>query len=227
MYYRKVTGDIGYVFQKRFKSTLIQNDEYLMQSIAYVLRNPIRAGIVEECTQYIWSSANLYFTNKSPGIVDTKFVEELFSSRKFFVDFLDRMEGKELPIIETRFGEILGKAEFLAEAVEKFDRRINPWREEMGRIDDRFFEPVEKIIQEFERKIGYPIEDISINTYDGKRLRGELLVRLKDSGGLTYAEINKIPPFHDLKQNSLGKIYMDSKARLKSLNQKTKEEVKK
>jgi len=126
------------------------------------------------------------------------------------------MEGKDLPIRETRYGEYLGTAQFLEQAVEKFDRRKNLYGDEMKRVNDRFFEPVEKIIWEFERKIDYPIEDIDIKRHEGKRLRGELLVRLKDLGGLTYEEINKIPPFNNLKQNSLGKIYMDSKERLKS-----------
>jgi hypothetical protein len=31
MYYRKIEGGKGYVFQSRFKSTLIENDSYLIQ----------------------------------------------------------------------------------------------------------------------------------------------------------------------------------------------------
>ncbi len=100
--------------------------------------------------------------------MDTGFVEELFGSRSNLIDFLSQMAGKDLPIIETRFGDILGK----------------------------------------------------INTHEGKRLRGELLVRLKDWGGLTYGEINKIPPFDRLKQGSLGKLYLDAKARLHEDDQK-------
>ena len=84
----------------------------------------------------------------------------------------------------------------------------------MQRIEDRFFEPVVKIIREFEQKIGNDIEKINVTNHEGKRLRGELLVRLKDWGGLTYGEINKIPPFDWLKQGSLGKLYPDTKARL-------------
>ncbi len=47
-------------------------------------------------------------------------------------------------------------------------------------------------------------------------------VRLKDSCGLTYAEINKIAPIDNLKQGSLGKLYMDAKARLKKMTHKSK-----
>ena len=35
MYYRQRSRDIGYVFQKRFTSTIIQNDEYLRSAIGY------------------------------------------------------------------------------------------------------------------------------------------------------------------------------------------------
>jgi hypothetical protein len=90
----------------------------------------------------------------------------------------------------------------------------------MKRIEDRFFEPLEKVIWEFEQKIGYEIEDINVNSHAGKRLRGELLVRLKDLCGLTFAEINKIVPFDTLKQGSLGKLYIDAKIRLKKNDQK-------
>ena len=57
-------------------------------------------------------------------------------------------------------------------------------------------------------------------THDGKRSRGELLVRLKDWDGLTDGEINKMPPFDRLTQGSLGKLYLDAKARLQKDDQK-------
>jgi len=56
MYYRKMYGGKGYVFQSRFKSTIIENDGYLIKSIAYLLQNPVRAGIVAIARNYIWSS---------------------------------------------------------------------------------------------------------------------------------------------------------------------------
>jgi len=37
---------------------------------------------------------------------------------------------------------------------------------------------------------------------NGKRLRGELLVRLKDLAGLTYKEISQLPEFSAIKQYS-------------------------
>ena len=85
------------------------------------------------------------------------------------------MASKDLPIIETLFGEILGKEEFLTTAVDRFDRRKNGYGLEMNR---------------------------------------------KDLEGLTYAEINKIPPFDTLKQGSLSKRNMDARARLQKNDEK-------
>ena len=64
MYYRKMYGGKGYVFQSRFKSTIIENDGYLIQSIEYLLQNPVRAGIVPHAGNYIWSSVGYYFSNQ-------------------------------------------------------------------------------------------------------------------------------------------------------------------
>jgi hypothetical protein len=48
----------------------------------------------------------------------------------------------------------------------------------------------------------------------------EGLPGLNDWGGLTYGEINKIPPFDRLKQGTSGKLYLDAKARLQKDEQK-------
>jgi REP element-mobilizing transposase RayT len=188
MYYRKLNGGKGYVFQSRFTSTLIQDDSYLKMAIAYVLLNPVMAGIVEHITEYIWSSASHYFSDKPSEmeIVDTDFVNELFVSKSQFFKFMELWCNKELPIRETKYRKILGKQNFLDEALEKFDRRGKLGSEGVKRIDDRYFEPEEKVIWEFEIEQGLKLEEIDMSTYKGKRLRGELLVLLKDLSGLKY-----------------------------------------
>ncbi|MEZ6156373.1 MAG: transposase [Candidatus Scalinduaceae bacterium] len=56
-----------HLFQGRFKSFLIENDEYLMLS-CYIHRNPLRAGIVRRLADYPWSSYSIYaYDKKSPS----------------------------------------------------------------------------------------------------------------------------------------------------------------
>jgi hypothetical protein len=54
-----------------------------------------------------------------------------------------------------------------------------------------------------------------LHTFEGKRLRGELLVLLKDEGGLSFREINYHPPFESLKHHSLGQLYKRARDKAK------------
>ena len=46
----------GHVWQGRFKSFPIQQDDHLLTVLRYVLRNPVRAGLVEHARDWPWSS---------------------------------------------------------------------------------------------------------------------------------------------------------------------------
>jgi len=46
----------GHLWQGRFKSMIIQKDEYFLECICYVEANPVRAGIVSSPKDYTWSS---------------------------------------------------------------------------------------------------------------------------------------------------------------------------
>ena len=97
----------------------------------------------------------------------------------------------------------------------KFDRRSGKESIERKRRDDKYFEPVEKIIMEFENKHKVKINEIDTTTFAGKRLRGKFLYNLRERGGLKYSEIIKMDLFSDMKINSLGSLYKGTKERLK------------
>ena len=46
----------GHVWQGRFKSFPIQQDGHLLTALRYVLRNPVRGGLVEHAIDWSWSS---------------------------------------------------------------------------------------------------------------------------------------------------------------------------
>ena len=46
----------GHVWQGRYKSFPIQQDGHLLTAIRYVLRNPVRAGLVEHAMDWPWTS---------------------------------------------------------------------------------------------------------------------------------------------------------------------------
>ena len=212
--YRKRNGGRGYVFQDRYKSMLIQDDSYLLLAIAYVLNNPVRASVVENFLDYKWSSSFLYFSKKSSDTVDSTFVEEMFGNYTNLINLISNTSIKQLPYIRTRMGTIIGGEEFAFKAIEKFDCRSGKESIESKRFDDKYFEPVQKVFYEFKNMHGIETDEIDITTYIGKRLRGELLVYLKERAGLRYREIIKIPLFGDVQMNSLGRIYKNAKLKM-------------
>jgi putative transposase len=57
----------GHVWQGRFKSFPIQEDGHLLTVLRYVLRNPVRAGLVEQTIQWPWSSLRVpHLTDAAP-----------------------------------------------------------------------------------------------------------------------------------------------------------------
>ena len=209
MHYRKMAGGKGYVFQSRFKSTLIENESYLVQSILYLLRNPVRAGIVQFPVDYIWSSTKYYFSDKTAKFVDQAFVEGLFNSKEEFLSALNGPSEKNLPVVITKYGELMGGDGFLESALKKFERRKRPTSQSRGvrRKDEQYFEPVEKVIWEFERGKRLNIDKVDTGTLEGKRVRAELLVYLKERAGLKYREIAEFDIFGDLGLSGLRAIY--------------------
>ena len=123
------------------------------------------------------------------------------------------MASTKLPIITTKYGEILGNREFVETAKGKHNRRKRPTEQSIGvkREDERSFEPAEKVIHEFEIMKGTPIPGIDTGTFKGKHQRGELLVLLKDKAGLKYREIAEFEIFGDLSFASLRSLYRNMK----------------
>ena len=123
------------------------------------------------------------------------------------------MGKNELPVKMTKHGEVFGSEGFLKLALKKHNRRQRPTDQSIGvqRKDDRYFEPVEKVLWEFENIYGVNVEEIETWTWAGKRLRGELLVLLKDKAGLKYKDISKISVFSNLSFTSPGSLYRRTK----------------
>lgn len=213
-YYRKKRGGRGYVFHDRFKSTIIQDDYYLISALLYTLRNPVKAGIVEDYSEYRWSSGKEYFVKPKSGIVDVDFVLALFGGANELDKQIRGSEGEEFRGKYSKFGAFWGEENFPDEIEEKFNRRTTGDGVRRRRSDDMHFEPVEKVIHEFEKKYKVKIEDIDTDCHYGKRLRGELLVLLRDLAGLKYREIIEFSMFSDVQYRSMGHLYKNAKEKM-------------
>lgn len=211
LFYRRMHGGRGYVFQGRFKSTLIENDIYLKMVIIYILLNPVRACLVKNPLDYKWSSAHVYFSRQT-CFMDCGFVEDLFGSRQNLYEALKVNYPLKLPIQKVRLGEIIGDEDFYNRALELYERRHRSGYDLRQRHVEKSFESVDKIITEFEGKHHVQVKDLGKLGRFGKQLRAELLIMLRDRCGLYYREIIKLAPFRNLKLWSLAKIYERAKS---------------
>jgi putative transposase len=56
MYFNKTYKRSGTLWEGRYRSCLVQNDQYLLELYRYIELNPVRAGMVKEPSNYTWSS---------------------------------------------------------------------------------------------------------------------------------------------------------------------------
>jgi putative transposase len=55
-YANKTYARTGYLWEGRFKSCLVQSEDYVLACYRYIELNPVRAGLVRRADEYPWSS---------------------------------------------------------------------------------------------------------------------------------------------------------------------------
>ncbi|WP_110953928.1 transposase [Anaerosinus massiliensis] len=70
----------GHLFQERYKSEVVETDEYFLMVLRYIHQNPVKAGISKNIGRYLWSSYNNYVAMK--GIADIEYALKYFSNNK-------------------------------------------------------------------------------------------------------------------------------------------------
>lgn len=82
-YFNKKYERVGHLFQNRFGSQNIENDEYFLNLLRYVHKNPIVAGMVKKLDDYQWSSFNEYMGQSvEDGLTDVDFALKFFSEER-------------------------------------------------------------------------------------------------------------------------------------------------
>jgi len=67
----------GHLYQERYKSEIVESDEYFLTVLRYIHQNPVRAGIIRNVSDYKWSSYNEYV--EKPKIIDINFTLQMLS----------------------------------------------------------------------------------------------------------------------------------------------------
>ena len=120
-YLNKKRRRSGHLFQGRFKSILVQADEYLPHVSRYIHLNPVHAGMVKKPDDYLWSSyCALIGRIKAPHWLETngllsKFGRNRKQAIKGYRDYVEKadIEKMEYPYEHLVGGFILGNAGFV------------------------------------------------------------------------------------------------------------------
>lgn len=103
-YYNYIMGNrVGYVFRDRFLSEPITNHRYLVECIKYIHYNPVKANIVRKCSQYKFSSYNLFckklHEKNLENFLSEEDYENICKNANYEIEFLDIDENIQDKII--------------------------------------------------------------------------------------------------------------------------------
>jgi REP element-mobilizing transposase RayT len=88
---------VGHVFGERFKSVLVEEDDHLSAAAAYIVNNPVRAGLCESATDWEYSSYRA-----TAGLAP--------APRFLTVDRLLSQFGYELRVAQARYRSYVAEA---------------------------------------------------------------------------------------------------------------------
>lgn len=121
VYFNRRSKRNGHLFQGRYKSILVQADEYLHHLSRYIHLNPVRANQVRDPGDYIWSSYRFFISEgKIPSWLTTDFILSYFDkdakkAKRLYKDFVLKGIGEQQSIIEDNItaGCVLGNNDFV------------------------------------------------------------------------------------------------------------------
>ena len=130
-YFNKKYRGVGHVWQGRYKSALIDKENYFIWCGLYVELNPVRAGLVSKPEDWRWSSYRFYaFGEIDPlmeGLIDVDpYYLELGNNarerqKKYQENVEEVMKEKFLKNIRGKLDEgVFGREDFIRETKEKF-----------------------------------------------------------------------------------------------------------
>jgi len=79
-WYNQKYSRSGHVFQGRFGSKCVENDDYLLTVVRYIHNNPVKAGLAVKPAAYRWSSIHEYNGGSGYpiGLTETEFILRIF-----------------------------------------------------------------------------------------------------------------------------------------------------
>ncbi len=135
--YNKVHDVDGPLFKGRFKCVLLPSDQYLLEMVRYIHREPVRRGLVESIDDYPWSSHPGYISSaKKWDWLNKEFILSMLADGRrdrirIYRQFMETQDSEEILKLfsKKKLPAIAGGDDFLEWARrqyfdDKFDRQV-------------------------------------------------------------------------------------------------------
>jgi REP element-mobilizing transposase RayT len=101
----KDVGQVGHLFERRYRAILVDADSYLKSLVRYIHLNPVVAGMAPEPMAYRWSSHRDYLGQRTVPWLDTDFVLGMFGptvgvARVRYARFMRSYADEDLALFE-------------------------------------------------------------------------------------------------------------------------------
>ena len=134
--FNRLQGRTGTLWEGRYRSTLIQTERYLLACMAYIDLNPVRAGLVADPAEYLWSSHRHYVGLRRDRLITPHSLYWELGNTPFARDAayaeLVRSgitaEQQQLLTNATLSGWALGEADYVADLQRRTARRVSKTR---------------------------------------------------------------------------------------------------
>jgi len=172
-YFNRRVGEVGHLFQGRYKAILCDKDGYLLELVRYIHLNPVRAKIVKKPEDYAWTGHLSYLGRVTQDLIDEGFVLDQFSenrslARRKYHEFVREgiSSGHDERYYEVKEQRYLGGEDFV-DRVEKERREPDGWVYDVE---------LEAISHEVSRTMGITEGKMHSSTRDREGVRGRSVV---------------------------------------------------
>lgn len=186
----------GPLFQGRYKSLLVDEDNYALALSSYIHLNPLRAGLTKNLEEYTWSSLLDYLGKRKKELkkLDTQFIltqlhNNLTQSRAIYKSYILENLTMDFPVNDIYRGIALGDETFIKKIESKIKavgekREIQTTKYQDSNSSE---EIIQKVSQAFNLNKGEVLKKQRGNLY-----RQITLYLVKRYSSLSLKEIGRI-----------------------------------
>jgi putative transposase len=215
----------GHLFQGRFKSFIILEEEYLYRLILYIHRNPLRAKMVRKLYEYPWSSYRKLggYSSQPDWLMKEDILKMFAGNEPAFRHAVKTYEEEPDKLLDSlRCGILLGSQQ----AIEKLNNKIGKYvhREKPQTKEIKRQGPLQDVIREIAVRLNVPPGELNAFRTPirgrGRIMRDILIYFLWKT---TYYSLGEVGKYFNIEYTSVvnarkrGELHLNNHPKLKKL----------